>query len=89
MTRDREIPIHKHIEDVGPVARVWVVAQSMPRASRKDVLAACVALGIKEKTAATQYQLWQYSRRQAKIAKALPDRVRRQIQKAAQPHPGM
>ena len=41
-----------------PVKRVWHVADSMPNASRADVLAACEKLGIAYYTARTQYQLW-------------------------------
>jgi hypothetical protein len=42
----------------GPVAKVWEIASSMPKAERKDVLAACVKAGINEFTAKTQYQRW-------------------------------
>ena len=42
----------------GPVARVWQLASSMPRAKRKDVVAACVNAGVNIHTAKTQYQRW-------------------------------
>lgn len=41
-----------------PVKRVWAIADSMPEAKRKDVIAACVAEGIAFFTARTQYQKW-------------------------------
>lgn len=41
-----------------PVKRVWAIADSMPDAKRKDVIAACVAEGIAFFTARTQYQKW-------------------------------
>ncbi len=42
----------------GPVARVWAMCESMPGASRKEVVEACVAAGINVHTAKTQYQRW-------------------------------
>ncbi len=44
----------------GPVARVWQLASSMPRAARKDVVAACVNAGVNIHTAKTQYQRWSH-----------------------------
>ena len=41
-----------------PVAVVWRVAGEMIGAARKDVIAACVALGVNPSTAATQYHKW-------------------------------
>jgi uncharacterized protein (DUF779 family) len=41
-----------------PVKRVWAIADSMPDAKRKDVIAACVEQGIAFYTARTQYQKW-------------------------------
>ena len=41
-----------------PVKRVWAIADSMPEAKRKDVIAACVEEGIAFFTARTQYQKW-------------------------------
>lgn len=41
-----------------PVKRVWAIADSMPEAKRKDVIAACVEEGITFFTARTQYQKW-------------------------------
>jgi hypothetical protein len=40
-----------------PCKRVWDIAESMPGAKRKDILAACVAEGIAYYTARTQYQM--------------------------------
>ena len=42
----------------GAVAKVWEIASSMPKADRKDVLAACAKVGINENTSKTQYQRW-------------------------------
>lgn len=42
----------------GAVAKVWEIANDMPKAARKDVIAACVKAGINENTAKTQYQRW-------------------------------
>lgn len=41
-----------------PTKRVWHIADSMPKASRKDVMAECVRQGIAYGTARTQYQAW-------------------------------
>jgi hypothetical protein len=41
-----------------PVKRVWAIADSMPDAKRKDVIAACIEEGIAFFTARTQYQKW-------------------------------
>ena len=41
-----------------PCKQVWHIADSMPGAKRKDVLAACVEKGIAYNTARTQYQQW-------------------------------
>lgn len=41
-----------------PTKRVWDIADSMPEASRKEVIAACVAAGIAYGTSRTQYQHW-------------------------------
>lgn len=42
-----------------PVKIVWRVASEMVGASRKDVVEACVALGVNKATASTQYYRWQ------------------------------
>ena len=42
----------------GPVARVWQLASSMPKAKRKEVIDACVNAGVNIHTARTQYQRW-------------------------------
>lgn len=41
-----------------PCKQVWHIADSMPGAKRKEVIAACVAQGIAYYTARTQYQQW-------------------------------
>lgn len=41
-----------------PTKKVWDIADSMPKASRKDVMAECVRQGIAYGTARTQYQAW-------------------------------
>ena len=41
-----------------PTKKVWDIADSMPKASRKEVMAECVAQGIAYGTARTQYQAW-------------------------------
>lgn len=41
-----------------PTKKVWTIADSMPGASRKDVIAACEAAGIGPGTSRTQYQAW-------------------------------
>lgn len=38
--------------------KVWDIADNMPNAKRKDVIAACVQAGIAYGTARTQYQHW-------------------------------
>lgn len=48
-----------------PVQQVWAVADAMPEAKRKDIIAACVEQGIAFFTARTQYQKWKQSRRPA------------------------
>lgn len=41
-----------------PTKLVWCIADSMPGASRKEVMEACVAQGVASGTARTQYQHW-------------------------------
>lgn len=41
-----------------PCKRVWEIADSMPDASRKEVIEACVKKGINFFTARRQYQEW-------------------------------
>ncbi|MWV11152.1 hypothetical protein F3I62_03495 [Pseudomonas sp. R-28-1W-6] len=47
-----------------PVKRVWGIADSMPEARRKDVIAECERQGIAFYTARTQYQKWHKSRKE-------------------------
>lgn len=42
----------------GATKRVWAIADSMPGATRKDVVEACRKAGIAFGTARTQYQKW-------------------------------
>jgi hypothetical protein len=41
-----------------PTKKVWNIADAMPKASRKEVMAECVRQGIAYGTARTQYQAW-------------------------------
>jgi len=41
-----------------PCSLVWDIAESMPGAKRKEVLAVCAERGVAFYTARTQYQLW-------------------------------
>jgi len=41
-----------------PCKLVWIIADEMPEASRKEVIAAAVAKGVAYNTARTQYQQW-------------------------------
>lgn len=84
MKGDKEVPLARQLADVGPVPRVWVIANAIgPDATREQVISACKAAGINENTAATQYQLWKYSRNQASVARKLPAKVRAQILRKA------
>jgi hypothetical protein len=47
----------------GNCSAVWEIAEALPGAKRKDVVAACVAKGIPEGTAKTQYQHWFVSKK--------------------------
>ncbi len=47
----------------GPVARVWQLASSMPKAARKEVIDACVNAGVNIHTARTQYQRWTHRKK--------------------------
>lgn len=41
-----------------PTKKVWAIADSMPGATRKEVIAACEVAGIGAGTSRTQYQAW-------------------------------
>lgn len=41
-----------------PTKLVWQIADSMPSATRKDVISACVEKGVHPSTASTQYSKW-------------------------------
>lgn len=47
----------------GNCSAVWEIADKMEGARRKEVVAACVAKGIPEGTAKTQYQHWFVSKK--------------------------
>jgi hypothetical protein len=47
----------------GNCATVWAIADKMVGERRKDVVAACVAAGVPEGTAKTQYQHWFVSKK--------------------------
>lgn len=48
---------------VKPTKRVHMIADAMPGASRKDVIAACREQGIAYGTARTQYQVWKQNQK--------------------------
>lgn len=50
--------IKRHSDMKGATRMVWAIADSMPGASRKEVLAECDKQGIAYYTARTQYQKW-------------------------------
>lgn len=52
-----------------PTRKVWEIADSMPGAKRKDIIAACVAQGIAFFTARTQYQKWMQASREVESMK--------------------
>lgn len=45
-----------------PTKKVWEIADSMPDASRADVVAKCLEAGINKNTAGTQYSHWKRAR---------------------------
>jgi len=45
-----------------PTKLVWEIADSMPGASRNDVVEACVKRGVNKSTAGTQFYRWQKAR---------------------------
>ena len=55
-------PIRNRSDGDSPVKRVWAMAEAMPGASRSEVVAACVAVGINKNTAGTQYFHWKKSK---------------------------
>lgn len=63
----RSEPEHdsREVHAEGPVARARRVFEEMSGAPRKDILDACVKLGIKRSTAQTQYQAWKKAREEA------------------------
>lgn len=68
------IPVTHESVIVRPCKKVWHIADSMPGAKRKDVLAACVKAGIAYYTARTQYQQW------AQVQKEMAARVSQQAE---------
>lgn len=51
---------------IRPTKMVWDIADSMPKASRKEVMEACVNAGIAYGTSRTQYQAWFKASQEAK-----------------------
>lgn len=51
---------------IRPTKMVWEIADSMPKASRKEVMEACVNAGIAYGTSRTQYQAWFKASQEAK-----------------------
>ena len=51
-------PVRPRSTVESPVKVVWRVAGEMIGAARKDVIAACVALGVDKSTASTQFYKW-------------------------------
>lgn len=45
-----------------PTKLVWEIADSMPGASRKEIIAACIEKGVHPATASTQYSKWNRSK---------------------------
>ncbi len=62
--------IHKSAGVEKPTKVVWEIADSMPGAKRKDVLAALEAKGVAFYTARTQYQKWLVAERAKEAAEA-------------------
>lgn len=46
----------------GATAKVWEIADGVGKADRNAIIAACVAQGINQATAATQYSKWKKAR---------------------------
>ena len=63
-------PIRAYSTVERPVRMVWQIADSMPGATRKDVVAAAVEQGVAPNTARTQYQAW-FEAQRAKEAAAV------------------
>lgn len=80
---EKQVQIPTALADDGPVARAWIIAAAMPKASRNEVVAACVRMGIPRKVAAAQVQRQRYGQKAAIKARHLPKGVRRMIELAA------
>lgn len=50
-------------EAANPSKLVWEIAETMPGASRQDVVAACIEKGVNKSTAQTQYYRWLKSKK--------------------------
>ena len=48
----------KKFNEANTVAKVWMICNALSIKARKEVIAACVELGINFNTARTQYQSW-------------------------------
>ena len=56
----------------GSVAKVWALCDKMKGAARKDIVEACVKIGINENTAKTQVQAWKQASPSQRKAKQEP-----------------
>lgn len=59
---------------VRPCKQVWHIADSMPNATRKQVLKACIDAGIAFYTARTQYQQWSAVQKEMQSREAEQDK---------------
>ena len=57
-THIQGLPYVQESSIIRPCKQVWHIADSMPGATRKEVLKACIEGGIAFYTARTQYQQW-------------------------------
>jgi hypothetical protein len=48
----------KKFNEANTVAKVWMICNALANKARKDVIVACVEVGINFNTARTQYQQW-------------------------------
>lgn len=83
MAREKQVPIPSVLADDSEPFRAWVIASAMPKATRAEVIAACVKMGIDEGVAASQVQRQRFAQKAAIKARTLPKGVRRMIERAA------
>jgi hypothetical protein len=60
-SQDSKAPRPKS-EVASPTKLVWTIADTMPTASRKDIIAECVKQGVHISTASTQFSKWRKSK---------------------------